>query len=370
MNSNTDSVSPLPEAMISDEPKRVDQIVSRFFSAQSGTQLANIDSTKIGLTLGADKKDDCAVLDISGPVTLVFGSDYVRGPKFYLYERGLLNNFDIGYYLIVANVSDIAAMGAKPLAVTTIVRYPDTLSDRDFEAIFAGIDEAARACGTVNVGGDIGGAERIILSAAAIGACSPGQALTRSGADPGDLLCLTGPVGTAGAAVAYFGEDAWDARLASDVEDELLMAWKRPVARTLEGALLSAEQLATSCQDVSDGLKATLEQLATASGVGFIVDRDAVPIARSTMEVASLTGVDPIVLAMSASVDFQLAFTLDPVLLSRCQKLFRAAAREMHVIGKATEVKELRLRSPYGGLKPLPGVAWRHQDGNIAKLVI
>ena len=359
-----------PEATFSDEPTRVDTIVARFFSRQSGSTLALIGSTGVDLAVGADGKDDCAVLNISGPLSLVFGSDYVRGPKFLLYERGLLNNFDIGYYLIIANVSDIAAMGARPLAVTTVVRYPKTLSDQDFEALVAGIAEATRVCGTVNVGGDIGAAERIILSASAIGGCEPGTVLTRGGARAGDFLCLTGAVGTAGAAVAYFGDDSWSSKLASDLEDELLLAWKRPVARTVEGGILSTGRFATACQDVSDGLKATLEQLRAASGVGFVVDGDALPIARSTKAVAKLAGVDHVALAMSASVDFQLAFTVDPADLGACAQAFDQADRQMHVIGRATGGMELMLQGSTGDPVPLPGVAWRHQGGNIAKLAV
>jgi thiamine-monophosphate kinase len=354
----------------SDEPTRVDSIVARFFSNQSGTGLARVGSTVITLALGADKKDDCAVIDISGPVSLVFGSDYVRGPKFALYELGLLDNYDIGYYLIVANISDIAAMGASPVAVTTVVRYPPTLSDIEFEQIIAGIDDAAKACETVNVGGDIGGAERIILSASALGACVPGCALTRVGARPGDLLCVTGPVGAAGAAVTYFSDKSLAARLSPDVEASLLASWKRPVARTVEGALLGRQRLATACQDTSDGLKATVEQLAAASGVGFVVERESLPISESTGAVAKLIGIDAVALALSASVDFQLAFTINPVTLSRCEEEFDRARRQMFVIGAATEDRGVQLRHIDGRMQHLPGVAWRHQGGDVAKLAM
>jgi thiamine-monophosphate kinase len=355
-------------ATYSDEPTRVNNIVSRFFSHQSGTDLTRIGSTTISLAVGADQKDDCAVIDVSGPVSLVFGTDYVRGPKFALYERGLLNNYDIGYYLVVANISDIAAMGAAPLAVATVVRYPKTMSDRDFEAIVAGIDDAARACGAVNVGGDIGGAERIILSASALGACAPGCALTRSGARAGDLLCVTGPAGTAGAAVAYFVDESFTSRLSPDVEAALLAAWKRPVARTIEGGILGRQKLATACQDTSDGLKATVEQLAAASGVGFVIERDSLPIDQPTAEVASLIAADSVALALSASVDFQLAFTIGPTMLARCEDEFSRADRRLHVIGNATEDRSVTLRDLDGELRPLPGVTWRHQEGDVAKL--
>lgn len=363
MNSTASSNSPT-----SDEPTRVDNIVRRFFSDQSGSLLAEVPGAAVTLSIGADNKDDCAVYDLSGPVSLVFGSDYVRGPKFMLYEAGYLSNFDIGYYLVVANVSDIAAMGAIPIGLTTIIRYPKDLSDEQFEQILAGIHQAATDYGTLNVGGDIGGAERIILSASALGVCESGKALTRSGASVGDLLCVTGPVGTAGAAVAYFGNDTLCGKATPEVEKELLAAWKKPIARVAEGRVLVENGLATACQDVSDGLKATIEQLGSASGVGFIVDAEAVPFAASTEAVAGLSGVDPLGLAMSASVDFQLAFTINAASLERCRSAFTNKGLTLTVIGETTQELDVLLRRD-GNVGPLPGVAWRHQEAAISTLV-
>jgi selenophosphate synthase len=73
----------------------------------------------------------------------------------------------------MANLSDIAAMGALPIALLTVVRYPRSLPDDDFTALMEGIRDACRQVGTPNVGGDIGSAERIILSASALGIVAP-----------------------------------------------------------------------------------------------------------------------------------------------------------------------------------------------------
>jgi thiamine-monophosphate kinase len=102
----------------SDEPSRVVQLIASFLEGQTGAIVGPENAPLARLTIGADRKDDCAAYDIYNPVTLVVGTDYVRGPKFALYELGLLSDFDIGYYVVAANVSDIAAMGARP------ARYP------------------------------------------------------------------------------------------------------------------------------------------------------------------------------------------------------------------------------------------------------
>lgn len=357
--------------MRSDEPTRVAQLVSKFLSGQSGSLIGDGSSSVATLTLGADRKDDCAVFDLPGPVSLVAGSDYVRGPKFSLYEEGLLSNFDIGYYVVAANISDVAAMGAMPIGVLTVVRYPNDLDDDGFHEIMAGIHQACTDFGTLNVGGDIGNAERIILSASALGVCAQGAALTRAGAKPGDLLCVTGPCGVLGAAVAYFPQrvaKGWT--LPDSVESRLIEGWRRPRARVAEGRVLSGGRFASSCQDTSDGLKATIEQLAEASGVGFEVQEEHVAIDPSVAAVAKLIGVDDIALAMSASADFQLAFTVPSERVAPCRKAFAGHGLCFDVIGRATVAESgLSLLGRDGEVRPLPGVAWKHQTTDISRLV-
>ncbi|MEU5566164.1 thiamine-phosphate kinase [Micromonospora musae] len=353
-----------------DEPTRVRQLVSGFLTGQSGSEVGPGHGPRIKLTVGADLLDDCAVYEIEGALSLVFGSDYVRGSKFILHELGLLSDFDIGYYLVAANLSDVAAMGATPIGVTTVVRYPPDMTDDQFRSVMSGIHQACTDFGTLNVGGDIGAAERLILSGSAIGVCAPGKVLTRGGASPGDVLCLTGPCGLLGAAVAYFPkreEKRWC--LPMETEERLVNSWKRPVARVAEGRLLASKPFATACQDTSDGLKATIEQIAEASGVGFDVTIGDVPIDSCVTAVADLMGVQRTALAMSASADFQLAFTVRAQDLDPCRDEFFASGLDLHVIGRATDTGRVRAVGPDGAAGSLPGVAWRHQRSDISSLV-
>ncbi|MFC0039134.1 thiamine-phosphate kinase [Actinomadura rayongensis] len=332
-------------------------VIGPMFAGQSGWIGKLLDGATAELVAGADAQDDCAVFRASGPMEIVVGSDYVRGPKFQLYESGHLSNFDIGYYLATANLSDIAAMGALPIALLTVVRYPRSLSDADFAAVMAGIDAACRAVGTVNVGGDIGTAERIILSGSAVGIVEPGGALLRTGARPGDRLCVTGPTGLAASAQRYFGAAGPGAgALAAEREDELIASWRRPRALVPQGRALSASGVVTSCQDTSDGLKAGVQSLAAASGVGFVVDEEALPVAGLVAEVAALTGGDVTATVLGDSVDFQLVFTVPPDGFARLPEDLA-----FHEIGHATEERAVVLRRRDGTVEDLPGVPWRHE---------
>jgi thiamine-monophosphate kinase len=351
---------------VSDEKDRVRLVVRRLFA--DGADPVDVGSGKAALVTGAAQGDDCAVFECEGEFDLVIGSDYVRGPKFTLYELGYLSLHDLGYYLAAANLSDIAAMGARPIGLTSVVRYPNDMSDGDFEQVMRGIRDAARDHNTQNVGGDIGGAERLILSASAIGIAPRGRVLHRSGARPGDHLFVSGPVGNAGAAVIYFSQLKPTGRVLPDaLEQELLRPWRRPRARIDIGTALASSGIGTACQDISDGLRATLDELSTSSAVGLVVDLDHVPVGAGVAAVADLLEVDKYSLALSASVDFELVFTAPPE--AEARETLSKAGLECFAIGRAVESGgPVAIRD--GLVTDLPGVAWRHQVGDVAANIV
>lgn len=346
----------------SDEPTRLTQIVVPLFADESDgwhTSLANGATAK--LVAGALAQDDCAIFKLEGNQDLVLGSDYVRGSKFHLYELGYLNNFDVGYYLAMANFSDIAAMGARPVGLLSVIRYPKDMADEEFGAVIEGIQAACLQVGARNVGGDIGTAERLILSASAIGITEPGTALRRNGAREGDILCITGYTGIAAAAQKYFYDlESGKHDLPDEAEAQLLSAWRRPQALIQQGRLLSSAGVVTSCQDSSDGLKAAIESLAAASGVGFRVSESCIPVAPVVESVCKLRGLDALQVIFGDSVDFELVFTVSPENVALVEELFAAAGLETFKIGTATNDQHVLLVSPDGESSSLPGEAWRH----------
>lgn len=344
------------------EPERVRHITRGLFGRQSDhwTRLLT-NGTRISLRGGADRADDAAWLSLSGPMTLVASSDYVRGVGFALYENGNLSYYDLGYYLVGANFSDIAAMGASPIAFLSVVRYSPCLSDVDFELIMQGIYDACEAIEALNVGGDIGTADKVTLSGTAIGSTS-GPVLTRSGAKVGDFLMLGGDTGVAAACQQYFHSSMKSTgALKPSQEDELLDRWRRVSPQVSLGQTLLEEGLASSCQDTSDGLRATIESISTQSNVGFIVDADLVPVNSLVEEVARYSGEStPLDLVFGPSVDFRLLFTIPPIeeLASALEKRFSTVTR----IGVATHRRDCLLRTPRGRLAQLPGMIWDHSS--------
>jgi thiamine-monophosphate kinase len=322
----------------------------------------------VRLMLHAGDQDDCAVYDLSDTLSLVVGTDFVRGTGFRLFQEGLLDYFDLGYYLAVANLSDVAAMGAKPVGLTTVIRYPASLDDEGFIRLVEGIKSAASHYQTPVVGGDIGEYEAMVLVGTAFGVTERGRYLKRGGTKVGDTLCVTGSIGLASTALAYFTRARSERfRLSDEEEQALLAAWKRPVARIQEGLALAGSGVVHACQDVSDGLKATIDQLGQAGDVSFTIYESQLPISPITREVAQFLAVDPIHLALSSSVDFELAFTVEQEALSRLRDEV-----PVYALGMAMSPGEPSslIRHDGSRISPIPGTPWEQQRNDVIDIIL
>ncbi len=349
----------------SDEQQRL-EIIRHILNVQSGEILP------MRLVSGTEDADDCAVYDLPGNLSLVVGMDFVRGTKFVLFQEGYLDYFDVGYYLVVANLSDIAAMGAIPTGLTTVIRYPDTLEDADFIQILQGIKEAAAVYKTPIVGGDIGSYDEMVLAATAFGITEQGRYFRRRGTIEEDVLCVTGDIGLPATALVYFTRAKKEGFALLPEEEKLLInSWQRPVARISEGSILAKLGVVHACQDVSDGAKATIDQLGRASTISFKIYESSFPIHPITAKVAAFLQVDPVALACSASVDFHLMFTISQGELEATQKALRDEGYELHAIGQAISNAEpscfIRLD---GSESAIPGIAWKQQSGNVAQIIL
>ena len=352
---------------ISGEQKRL-EIVRQILAVQSFQG----NSIPVQLVVSAENADDCAVYDLPGNLSLVVGTDFIRGTGFILFQKGLLNYFDIGYYLVIANLSDIAAMGATPIGLTTVIRYKDTLDDANFRQLLEGIKAAALFHSTPIIGGDIGGYVEVVLAATALGITERGKYLQRKGTREGDILCITGQAGLPGTALVYFTQAKNDGfRLSKDEEDILLQSWKRPIAHIQEGKALLNLGIVHACQDVSDGVKATVDQLATASNVSFRLYETHFPIHEITKKVARFLHLDPIALAFSASVDFHLMFTIAQQDIDTVKNTFTLLNCALYQIGHAISATESSyLVRNNGGKSAVPGIAWQQQPGDVIRTII
>ncbi|WP_228540673.1 thiamine-phosphate kinase [Nocardia sp. XZ_19_369] len=338
-----------------DEPSKIAEIIVPTMGEEALSAVLSNGATA-ELLLGAKAQDDCAAFLLDGAQVLVTGTDYVRGPKFSLYEKGFIRNYDIGWYLAGANISDVAAMGAIPLGLLSVVRYPKNLPDSDFTELIEGIRDGARAAGALNVGGDIGSAERIILSASAFGVVEPANLLTRTGAKPGQMLCVTGPTGLAGSAMklANSGED-----ISRNEYSALLSKWMRVSPRVAHGRIFARNPAVTGCIDTSDGLKGAIETLAHASEVSIVVEEKNLPIDDSVRVAATRLNCDVLDLVFGDSVDFELVATVDADAVKSLAEQCAEAGLDLHVIGRLDSGSGAVLLRDHGTTE-IPGASWRH----------
>ncbi len=251
--------------------------------------------TDDGVRLGIG--DDAAVL-AAGSHDLVWSIDAaVEGTHF---RRDLMSLEDVGWRATMAALSDLAAMGATAAGVLSSLILPPSFDDEELLELARGQREAAAACGTRVVGGNLARGDAISITTTVLGRAV--RPLTRSGARPGDDLVLVGDLGWSAAGLKILTSGA------SNTDARVVAAFRRPRARIDDG-VAAALAGATAAIDVSDGLAADLGHLARASGVTVVLEQAA--LHDGALEaVASALGTSALDLVLGGGEDYALVVAL------------------------------------------------------------
>jgi thiamine-monophosphate kinase len=282
--------------------------------------------------------DDAAVFSPAVGRDLVFSHDILASGVHYLPGDP---PSDIAWKLLAVNLSDLAAMGARPVGVLLGLGLSAAEDDAWLTAFTAGLARAMERWGVALWGGDtVSGLAAAVLGLTAIGQVEPGTALSRSGAKPGDGLWVSGTIGDAGLGLAIAkGEAAPD--------KFLLDRYRRPEPRLVLGQALVG--VASAAMDVSDGLLIDAERLAAASGVAVTVDLARLPV--STSAAARVVRDDAgLSWLASAGDDYELLFTLPP-------GVEVAGATRVGVVGEGAGLRVVGLD---GGMVVSGRLGWEH----------
>lgn len=246
--------------------------------------------------------DDAAILS-PPPGRLVWTVDAcVEGSHF---ERSLLSLEDVGWKSFQAAASDLAAMGAVPVAALSALELPRGFSRDELDALVSGQALAARTARCPVVGGNMARAGKLAVTTTLLGrAYAP---LTRAGAGPGDELWLVGEVGLAAAGFALLRSGRRTRRGAA--ADRCVRAWRRPEALLKRGQSLVGR--ASAAIDVSDGLAGDLAHLGRESGVKVVVEAAALEgsLAPELATVAATLAQPSLQLALYGGEDYALVAT-------------------------------------------------------------
>lgn len=303
-----------------------------------GVRLRGVAAPRVLVGIG----DDAAVWQPSRSNRSVITTDaLVEGVHF---TRDTMSARDAGWRALASNLSDVAAMGARPVLATVALGFPRGTDPDWLLGCYDGIAALAERARCPVVGGDLTLAPAITLAITVVGEVRPSNLKRRDGALPGDVVAVTGPLGASAAGLRVAGDPALrsDGRFA-----DVLAAFRTPEPRLQAGRRLGASRHVRAMMDVSDGLSTDLGRLCAASGVGAVVET--IPVHSGARRVAAVTGDDPERWALDGGEDFELLIAV--------QK--RAFAHVAVRVAAATGEQLVRI----GTITTEPGV--RRTDGTV-----
>ena len=296
--------------------------------------------------------DDAAVT-VPGGATATSVDALVEGVHF---NRATASLAQIGHKALATALSDLAAMGAEPGEAYVVVGLPEDLGEDDCMRLVDGILALAERTGTTLAGGDLSRAPVLTLAVTVVGhAPAAADFVSRAGAQPGDVLVLTGELGGAAAGLALLEEPGLATGLPAAAAESLRLRQLEPSPRLAAGHVLAAVG-ARAMIDLSDGLGGDGLHLAAASGARLEIDAAALPLAAGLAEVAAAAGTEPLHLATSGGEDYELLAALPAARLDEASARVAATGESrLTQIGRVTEGIGVEIRLPGGETLPAAG---------------
>ena len=305
------------------------ELIQHFFTRSACAQ----GGENISLGIG----DDCALLQIpAGQCCAISTDTLVSGIHFPDNAPAFL----LGQRALAVAVSDLAAMGATPIGFTLAITLPQIDADW-LQAFSEGLSAMALSCGIGLVGGDTTRGP-LAIGVTVMGAVPQQQALLRSGAQEGDLLCVSGPLGAAAAAVPVVLGEIDPQTIAEQTLQQLLGAYWSPQPQLKLGQYLRGK--ASAALDISDGLLADFGHIAKASNVCLQIQQAQVPVADAARKLLGDNAA--LQCALSGGDDYQLAFTIASDRVTGLQQSFPA----VQVIGQVCAGAGVQLLDKTGQL--------------------
>lgn len=274
--------------------------------------------------------DDCAALD--------FGNDYL------LITTDMINAethipkdatpWQIGWHIVSINLSDIAAKGGNPVAIVVSLGLPENYRVSSFRNLIEGMRTCAEKYNVPLAGGDTKENKQLTLCGTAIGVVPKESFMPRRGAKVGDIIAVTGEVGSS--AAGYYLQKK-NITIKGITPSKLLLE-KRP--RIKEGMTLGKTMAVTSSIDISDGLASSIYQLSAINGVGFEIDSKKIPASKEARIVAKKMGVPLPELTLYFGGDYELLVTVKRNKFEYVKEMMKKCKTEFTPIGRVIKGKK------------------------------
>jgi thiamine-monophosphate kinase len=275
--------------------------------------------------------DDCAAIDLGKKYLLV--TTDMMAQRTHIPPQ--MTPYQIGWFLVAINLSDLAAKGGTPLGLVLSLGLPRKTTERFLFDLMRGADACATSFGMTIVGGDTKENTEITLCGAAFGLVKKAEFMPRFGASPGDIIAVTGTLGKAGA--GYYA-------LQNNFDRTLSQALFEPVPRVKEGRVLARQHCVTSSMDISDGLSSSLYQLQEINHVGFEITKKAIPLAAELSRLSEKNRrIDPYQIAVHFGGDYELLVALPVASFEKTKKALQRTGTNLSSIGRVTRKKDIVL---------------------------
>lgn len=247
--------------------------------------------------------DDCAVLP-AGEGELLFSTDLLMEGVHFL--RSESSPEDVGWKAAAVNLSDIAAMGGKPVATFLSIALPRDAQGEWAERFIEGYRQISSQYDVPLLGGDTTSSLRdIAVNVGILGRCQSGKRLMRGGAKVGETIYVTGPLGDSAAGLQAILKGI---RRSEEVKT-LIERHKRPLPRVDAGVILIQSGKVGAMMDISDGIASDMRHIMKASKVGAVIALNRLPLSSELISVCAEQGWDRYWLSTSGGEDFELLFT-------------------------------------------------------------
>jgi thiamine-monophosphate kinase len=297
--------------------------------------------------------DDAAVIRLTPEKFLIFTTDTLReGVHF---DLGYYSYQQVGWKAMAANLSDVASMGGIPTFGLVSLGLPKKIKVQDVLKIYQGMMDLAKRFGCKLCGGDLFLSSEIVISLTLLGKVEPESLVKRSGAKPGDLICVTNDLGQSQAALEIL-------KSKKNSKPNWLKKHLKPLPRVNEARKLVKSLAVTSMIDISDGLSSDLYHISEESNVGALILKQKIPVSRSLLKMASVLRESPVDLALSSGEEYELLFTIKKDQQKRLQLLKRKTPNlKITVIGEIKDKKDgLRILDSQGRSKNLKRSGFSH----------
>lgn len=300
-----------------------------------------------GVILGIG--DDAALFHPRRGCELVLTCDwFLEGTHFFVNKHP---PDAVGWKCLARAISDVAAMGGVPKCFLLSLALPSSRIGRWLDGFLRGLDRASRQLRCPLAGGDTTERNQILINVAVIGEVPAGRALLRSGAEPGDIIYVSGRLGEAEWGLRRLRQgEKMDLKKSPKLRKHLY-----PEPRLKLGRWLAEKKLAAAMMDLSDGLSSDLPRLCQASGVGAVVHVGQLPKLPKAF-LAGMKGGDPLQLALHGGDDYELLFTVSP---SKARQIPRSLdGVPLTAIGEITKERRILLIRKQGDVQPLVTRGW------------